>query len=508
MQHCSKLKPLEELSSTLSALRARDKKIVHCHGVFDLLHIGHIRHFQEAAKLGDVLVVTLTPDHLVNKGPQRPVFDERLRAEAIASLSSVDYVSVNRWPVAAEAIRLLRPDVYVKGVEYKDFSKDRTNGIRTEEEAVKSVGGRLEFTDEITFSSSSLLNRELPTLPADTRDYVQDFTTRYTSESVLRYLDESASLKALVVGETIIDEYQYCESMGKTGKEPILATRYISEERFAGGILAVANHVASFAEQVDLLTCLGANDSQEEFVRTHLNPRIHPRFLYEKNAPTIVKRRFVEHYPLQKLFELYLMNGDQKDDEYATSLCRQLDTLIDDCDVVIVNDYGHGMLVPEAIELLCRRAPFLAVNTQVNAANHGFNTVSKYPRADYLAVSETELRLDARSRSRDLQEIMLNTSREMSCDRLIVTQGPTGSLCYSPNEGFVKIPAFTNRIVDRVGAGDTVFAVTALCLAQNSPIEIAGVIGNAAGAEAVLTVGNRKPIDRVSLCKHLTSLLK
>ena len=83
----NKIKGLEELATALAALRAAGKKIVHCHGVFDLLHIGHIKHLEAARQYGDVLIVTLTPDRFVNKGPHRPAFPERLRAEALASLA-------------------------------------------------------------------------------------------------------------------------------------------------------------------------------------------------------------------------------------------------------------------------------------------------------------------------------------------------------------------------------------------------------------------------------------
>lgn len=503
-----KIHPIEQLPAILQDLRKGKKTIVQCHGVFDLMHIGHIRHFEQAAKMGDVLVVTVTPDRYVNKGPNHPVFPENLRAEAIAALDAVDFVAINQWPMAVEAIQLVSPDVYVKGSEYKEFSGDRTKGIQHEEEAVRSVGGRLAFTEDITFSSSALINRNLPVLPPETVEYLRSFTSRYPTPEVLRYLDGAAPLKVLVLGEAIIDDYQYCVSIGKSGKEPILATRYVSSERFAGGILAVANHVASFTENVSMLTCLGTDDSQEDFVRQSLNPRIRPHFLYMKDAPTIVKRRFVETYPLQKLFEVYFMNGDQGDPELMRSLCERLEELLPRCNLVVVNDYGHGMLGPEAVDLLCDKAPFLAVNTQVNAANHGFNTISKYRRADYVAVSETELRLDARSRSRRLRDVVEEASRRLSCDRMVITQGQRGSLCYSRTEGFFEVPAFTSRIVNRVGAGDAVFAVTALCLVQKAPMELTGVIGNAVGAEAVMTVGNRKAIDHVLLCKHLTSLLR
>jgi len=132
---------LEELEPVLAKHRAAGCRIVHCHGVFDLLHVGHVRHLEQAKKLGDILVVTLTPDRYVNKGLGRPAFSEPLRAEVIASLDCVDYCAVNQWPTAVEAIRLLRPHVFVKGSEFRDL-KDTVGHVAKEREAVLSVGAR------------------------------------------------------------------------------------------------------------------------------------------------------------------------------------------------------------------------------------------------------------------------------------------------------------------------------------------------------------------------------
>jgi rfaE bifunctional protein kinase chain/domain/rfaE bifunctional protein nucleotidyltransferase chain/domain len=505
-----KIKSIEELAGILECARSEGKKVVHCHGVFDLLHIGHIRHLEEAKKQGDVLVVTLTPDKYVNKGPGRPVFREDLRAEAIAALDCPDYVAINRWPMAVETIRLLRPDFFVKGSEYDDAQKDRTGGIALEEAAVKSVGGQIAFTDDITFSSSNLINRHMAVFPKEVSEYLASVSSRYSSADILRYLESARPLKVLVVGETIIDEYLYCETLGKTGKDPVLAARHLGTERFAGGIVAVANHVSAFCDKVSMLTFLGQTDTQEDLIQEKLDPKVDQMFLYMGDgAPTIVKRRLVEAYPFQKLFELYVMDDDEYKPTETRALCSKLEEVLPNYDVVIVTDYGHGMLGPEAVELLCDRARFLAVNTQVNAGNRGFNTVSKYRRADYICVSEHEIRLEARSRRRrDLRDIVQEIGTKLSCERIVVTRGQQGCVCYSKSEGFFEVPAFAVNIVDRIGAGDAVFAVTALCVAQDAPMEIVGLIGNAVGAEAVATVGHRSSIQALPLFRHIESLLK
>jgi len=151
-----KILELDVLAEKLAGLKSRGKKIVHCHGCFDMMHLGHIKYFQASKKMGDVLVVTVTPDQFVDKGPGRPVFGQNLRAESIAALECVDYVAVNRWPTAEETLRLLLPNYYVKGQEFEKL-QDKTGKIQKEVEVVKEIKAEMRFTHEIVFSSSKLI---------------------------------------------------------------------------------------------------------------------------------------------------------------------------------------------------------------------------------------------------------------------------------------------------------------------------------------------------------------
>jgi rfaE bifunctional protein kinase chain/domain/rfaE bifunctional protein nucleotidyltransferase chain/domain len=502
----TKIRDIHELASELATVRC-GRMVVQCHGVFDLLHIGHIRHFQEAKKSGQILVVTVTPDRYVNKGPHRPVFTETLRAEAIAALDGVDYVAINRWPTAVQAIQLIRPDVYAKGSDYADASTDHTGGIALERRAVEDLGGRVMFTDEITFSSSTLLNQHLSAFSGEVNDYLTEFRGKYSVDEVTGFISRARSLRVLVVGEAIIDEYQYCETLGKSGKEPILAAQFVRSEKFIGGALAVANHIASCCANVRLETLLGSRDSHEELIRATLAPNVRPDFLTMEDAPTLIKRRFIETYPFQKLFEVYVMD-EQAAERKSADLCAVLEKVVPECDVVVVADYGHGMIGPAAVDVVCRTARCLTVNAQMNAGNHGFNTMSKYSRAHFISLSEKELRLEYRNPSGDLRKLVTDVAGRLNCGRVLVTRGEKGSLCYGRDEGFFEVPGFALRTVDRVGAGDAVFAIGSVCAALEAPIEVIGFIGNAVGSEAVGIVGNQRFIERAPLLKHIEALLK
>lgn len=502
-----KLLPLHDLAPVVARHRADGRRVVLCHGVFDLLHIGHVRHFEQAKKLGDVLVVTLTPDRFVNKGAGRPAFPEALRAEFLASLGCVDYVAVNHWPTAVDTIHLLKPDLFAKGSEFQQL-QDTIGHVSKEADAVRAVGGEVVFTEDVVFSSSALINQYMSQFPDHVRDFLGDFAGRYTADDTLAALKAAAGMKVLVVGETIIDEYAYCEAIGKSGKEPVLATRYLNTDKFGGGVLACANHAAAFADRVDVFTLLGEGMDQEGFVRGVLKGNVTPLFGEKKNSPTIVKKRFVEKYLGQKMFEVYQINDDALDEAADADLCDRLRAVAPEYDVVIVADYGHAMLTPNAINVLCEHSRFLAVNTQSNAGNHGFNMISKYPRADYVCLAQREVALETRTQHLTPDQMVRHVSAKLHCPRVMMTRGSNGTMYYTHPGETHRAPAFATKVVDRVGAGDAVLCVTSLAVAAGAPPEVVPFLGNVVGAEAVTIMGNQRSIERIPLYRHIECLLK
>ena len=156
----SKIVDIDALAKISKEFKSQGKTVVHCHGCFDLMHPGHIKYFQAAKRMGDVLFVTVTSDEFVDKGPDRPVFNEALRAESIAALECVDYVAINKWKTAEQTLRLLKPSVYVKGQEFENL-EDQTGKIQKEYKVLKEIGAEIRFTHEIVFSSTDLINTYL-----------------------------------------------------------------------------------------------------------------------------------------------------------------------------------------------------------------------------------------------------------------------------------------------------------------------------------------------------------
>jgi len=344
--------------------------------------------------------------------------------------------------------------------------------------------------------------------PEETRPFLEECRKKYVAEDVIKSIQGLKKLKVLIVGETIIDEYHYVQGLGKTTKDNIIAVKYLSEETFAGGVLAAANHVAGFCESVDLVTCIGEKSDYAKFILAHLKPNIRTKIFHHVNGETIVKRRFVDPAFLNKLFEVaYIDEKLPEALEMAIADYLQSNLANGNYDVVIVTDYGHGLINKAIADIIGNSDNFLAVNTQANSANSGFNVITKYPSARYICLDEPELRLACRDKFAEPEVLVKEISQKLDCKAVSITRGHKGCLTYD-RESFYRVPALVDHSIDRMGAGDAFFSITSLCVAGGFGMELVGLIGNAAAALKIQTVGNKESIQPAALFKFIQTLLK
>lgn len=281
----------------------------------------------------------------------------------------------------------------------------------------------------------------------------------------MRILHAAQDLSVLVIGETITDEYVYVYPMAKAPKENVLATREDRWEEFAGGVQVPYRILKTLCKRVDVIT-------QEYEIR---------------------KKRFVDHSYMRKLFETYRMGEIKKLDVGLLDEIR-------DYDLVIVFDFGHGFIGPDAIGHLCHNARFLAVNTQSNSGNMGFNFIHKYPRADFVCIDEPEARLAAIDRDSPMLEVV--EKMRIDCPRFIITHGKHGCFTYDDGRSSV-VPAITEKVLDTVGAGDTFMSFAAPLIASGAKIEEAAFIGNIAGGLKTGIIGHSDYVKRGDVEKWL-----
>ena len=504
-----KIVSIDDLSRISRLGKSKGKKVVHCHGVFDLLHIGHIKHFQEAKALGDLLIVTITPDKYVKKGPNRPAFTTILRLEAIAALESVDFVAENKWPTAVESILLIKPSIYFKGPDYKDSDSDITGMIKEEAKAISSVKGKIKYSTDITFSSSSLLNKYGDIYTDDQKVFISSIENQLKEGNLKKALYKLKNLKVLLIGETILDQYVFTDALGKSGKEPVLAFRELNSEQYVGGAAAVANHLSSFCKNITLLSALGEKGEHESYFKKNLAKNVNAEFIYKSDSPTILKKRFIDVVTNNKTLGVYSINDEslQKTDE--RKFIQIIKKKIKRHDLVLITDYGHGLISESSADQISKLSPYTALNVQMNSANSGNHSFTKYKKADCVIINEGELRHELRSREGDLEILMRDLSKKLKATNIVVTRGSNGATLYNKKKRqFYSCPAFATRVIDKVGSGDAMLALLSISLRAGYDERFSLFLGSLAAAQSVESIGNSKSINMYEIVKTIQHAIK
>jgi len=491
-------------------LKAEGKKIALCHGVFDLVHPGHIIHLEQAKEMADVLVVSITAARYVRKGPGRPYFDDEMRMKVLSALECIDYVMLSEGYTVDDIIESVEPDFYVKGQEYQKEGDDITGKITEERELVEKHGGRISFTSGQVFSSTKLINTALSGLSDEVRHYMEDFRARHDMKEIKGYVDKIEKLKVLVVGDVIIDKYTYCSVQGVMSKDMGYSARLFNSEEYLGGSVAITRHLATFTDDVTLMSIIGNEEEMRLRLFDELADKVQLKLTYSSIFPTIVKHRYLscnekrEEY--KKIFAVNNIPENARYEEEAyTAFKEKLREKITDYDVVFLCDFGHGLIDRETIDIVQRNAKYLALNCQTNSTNKGFNIITKYTRADVFSLDQQELKLAYPEYSLDEQISLKKLSEHLSGDGWL-TRGAKGA--YEICDGNIgECPAFTLNVKDTIGAGDAFFAAAGIFTAAGAPIEVGTFIGNIGGALGANIVGNKDAVEKVNVLKYASTLM-
>lgn len=500
----------KEKIDEIKRLKEKGKIIILCHGVFDLIHPGHIIHFQEAKKMGDILIVSVTAAEYVRKGPGRPYFDDEMRLKFLSAIECIDYVMISEGYTVDDVIESIEPNLYVKGEEYAKAEDDITGKIQEEIDLVRSHGGDIAYTTGQVFSSTKLINHALPALSPEVKEFMAGFSQRYFIEDIRNYTDNMGKLKILVVGDAIIDEYIYCNVQGMMSKDMGYSARYQYKEQYLGGTLAVARHLASFSENVTLMSVIGTEENVHSRMLDELSDKMRVDMTYSNVFETIVKSRYVslneKREEIDKVFAVNNLPVPMRIDKEALDKFKdKLKNKISDFDVVVLCDFGHGLIDREVMRTIQENARFLAINCQTNSSNYGKNLITKYKRADVFALDQKELNLAFSEYWQNEDELLVRLSEHFGSPGWL-TQGSQGAT--SVNNGHLKTcPAFTLKVKDTIGAGDAFFALASLAVAAGASMEMGTFMGNIAGALAANIVGNKESIEKVNVLKYASTLL-
>lgn len=491
-------------------IKKEGKTIALCHGVFDLVHPGHIIHLEQAKEMADVLVVSITAAKYVRKGPGRPYFDDEMRMKVLSALECVDYVMLSEGYTVDDIIESVEPDIYVKGEEYAKAEDDITGKITEERLLVEKHGGKIGFTTGQVFSSTKLINTAMSGLSEEVRQYMTKFKTRYTMKDIRDYAEKISKLKVLVIGDVIIDKYTYCNVQGMMTKDMGYSARLSSSEEYLGGAVAIARHLSSFTENVTLRSIIGNEENMRLRIFDELADKMQLKLEYSQDFPTIVKHRYLtqnekrEEY--RKVFAINNIPESMKfEDDVYSQFKEKLKERIEEYDAVFLCDFGHGLIDRELIDIIQNGSKYLAINCQTNSTNKGLNIITKYTRADVFSLDQQELKLAFPEYVSDEKVCLCKLSDHIKGDGWL-TRGSMGAYGVT-NQTIHECPAFTLNVKDTVGAGDAFFATAGIFAAAGAPIEVGTFIGNIGGALGANIVGNKEAVEKVNVLKYASTLM-
>lgn len=498
-----KIKTREELRAILGP-RPRAKKAIMCHGTFDLVHPGHIRHLMYAKSKADLLIVSLTSDAHIAKANFRPFVPQDLRAMNLAALEVVDFVIIDDRPTPIENIQYLQPDYFAKG---QDYSHGDALHPKTREEAavLAAYGGELIMTPgDVVFSSSSFIEQARPNLSLEKALTLME-SEDVTFGAMREALEAFKGVRVHVVGDTIVDTYTYCTLIGGLTKTPTFSVKYEQQVHYAGGAAVVAKHLRKAGADVTFSTVLG-DDALKSFVLNDLDASgVTCRACVDPTRPTTQKNLFsVDHYRMLKVDTL---------DNRAVSdkILEQLQASIaeDGADVYVFSDFRHGIFSRQTIPSLVQAVPAGALRVADSQVASRWGNILDFQGFDLITPNEREARFALGDQDTVIRPLALELYQQARCKLLILKMGDRGILTYRANtsdvRSFFTVDSFAQRVVDAVGAGDALLAYATLALATAKSPVIASLLGSLAAAVACEHEGNM-PVSPDDIVKKLEEL--
>ena len=489
-----KIKTKEELLDIIgerpfpSGRIGQQMKTIMCHGTFDLVHPGHIRHLMYAKSKADILIVSLTGDAFIDKANYRPFVPAELRAMNLAALEVVDYVLTDDSPVPIENILYLKPDYFAKGFEYLNSNNIK---IQEEREAVQSYNGEIIFTPgDLTYSSSEIIEQSPPNLSHEKLGTLMD-AHHITWNELEDALDSFHNIKVHVLGDTIIDTYIYCNTISSgMSKTPTISVRQEYIKSFIGGAAIVAKHLKIAGADVKFSTILG-EDSLQGFVTNEIcSNGINFHCTIDKNRVTTQKNVFISSgYRLLKVDKL-----DNRPISQSALNKLQESLNSDYFNAYIFSDFRHGIFNQETIPKLIDCLPTQGLRVADSQVASRWGNILDFKGFDLITPNEQEVRFSLADQDSVIRPLALELYKQAQCKTLIMKLGNKGILTYcapsNSSGSFFSIDSFCENLVDPIGAGDALLAYSTLgMVATNSPV-ISSILGSFAAGVACEIEGN------------------
>ena len=460
----------------------KGKTIGLCHGAFDIIHIGHLEHFEYAKSKVDKLVVSVTSKKFIKKGPNNPYNDDTQRLNFLRFIDLIDFIYLDQNYNAENIINLLKPDYYFKGKDYR--KKDISENLEKEIKVLKKNNGKFIITNTNLKSSTKIINNIFSNFSKEQINYLKKISND-GFRKIEKSLENVRESIINIIGDPIIDKYVTCELSGMTSKDPAISTIVKKKNSYPGGVLPVAMIISKFVKQVNLYT-YGKNQLLKNFTKKFKNIKI---FNLDKNSKIQIKTRYLNANRYEKLLQVTNIKKTQPIFNHNT-----INKLFKSNQNIIICDFGIGLFNKDLIKKINFSSSKNFINVQTNSINFGENLINKYKKLKYISLDKREwllsgIKIDGNFKKK-IKDIYANSIKS-------ITLGKEGSKLISKNREFYA-PVFISKTIDTTGCGDAYFAITSLAILGNLNHNLIPFAGNLYAGLHGEHVGNSKIIDKIT----------
>ena len=465
-------------------------------GKFNIIHPGHIRILEFAKSISEKLIVGVLSDKLAKDDS---FIKDKTRLLNIKSIKLIDEAQIIKNSIE-QFIQTMKPDAVIKGFEYK-------NKFNIEKKFLDKIGSKLIFSSgTANLSSADLLKKEFSSSYMTQINADSDYLKRYKikNDKIKNTVNSFKGLKVIVVGDTIIDEYQACESIGMSREDTSIAVKPIEKRRFLGGAAILAAHASSLGAKTKFISVIG-DDGEHKFLKKNLEKEgVFTNLIKDKSRITTKKVRFrsgnttllrfneFDQSPISNFIENKVLNLIKKE--------------INKTDLIILSDFSYGVITKKLVDTInkfkTKNKKLIIVGDSQSSSQIG--DITKFSNFDLTTPTEYEIRLGLRDFSSGLVELGLQAIKQNISKNVIITLNKEGVLIQQGKEKFStdKIAALSNVVRDPAGAGDCFLCACSMSFALNKNLWISSYIGSLAAAIQIQKIGNL-PIKKNEILNSL-----
>ncbi|MBF0299289.1 MAG: adenylyltransferase/cytidyltransferase family protein [Oligoflexia bacterium] len=485
-----------ELFILCQKMRDENKKITLCQGHFNMIHPGHIRFLEFARKHGDVLIVAIHGNKMIEDTVRNEFYSAEERTVGVAMLSIVDQVFIVEEDNLDETVKIIRPNYFILGAEFKDVA-EKDIRIKDSINIIKECEGEIIYSSgDIRYSSLEFYEKKVDDLEKERKMLFRSILQKHNINNIsLQNLCKKFNkLPVMVIGDSIVDQYCLCDPLGMSSEAPVIVLKELERKSYVGGAAIVAKNIHGLSANPIFISVVGS-DIEGKYLKNVLSSAdIDSKIVIDNSRPTTLKTRFVVDN--QKLLRISRLEEKYLNEKIENKIIKEIRENIRRVNTVVISDFTYGLFTQNIIEEIINLSIKFKIKILTDSQSSSqIGDLFKFKNSFLITPTEKEARLAINDKYSGLEMLGKKLLDKSESENLFLKLGANGFIVFSKTENkfFIQtehFPALNPNPLDVVGAGDSLLSALAVSLAADASIMEAAAIAAMVASVSVGKIGN------------------